>query len=380
MSNFAMPFLIFNLGGEMMYILQQRLSAQKIALDKSKKVLQDVVKHMFQEQFLRELIKPQPLYSDASVRQIFEKLAHSSIMRLSASSMGKLYDLMIMGVKYNIMCCSQPQELVQFTFNHLDEMENIVGKDDDSQSAIEARKCLHTAIGEITEITKKLTLYDFFMCRQALLEFVQERNIKVSIFLTCEIQSRTDGSFSVPVCCEYPLGFERPGTVKYFENGLIRETTECDSHPMKNYSCNCKNHLNTEIRTSCLAVNYYSAEVKAKKETREEKVVEEEAPTEQSAEKVVSNYDSTKELNYLASLIGGAKESHKDSFKVNLFTSFDYFDNGEEDMDEGMAQKTTPQELLQFDCRSSKKTSTIDFEVNNSKVEEENDLLDLMDQ
>lgn len=89
-----MPFLIFNLGGEMMYILNQRLEAQKIAPEKSKKVLQDVVKHMFDEKFVGELAKPQKIYSDASIREIFDKLAHSSIMRLSTSSMSKVGVLM----------------------------------------------------------------------------------------------------------------------------------------------------------------------------------------------------------------------------------------------------------------------------------------------
>lgn len=34
---FAMPLLVINMGGEMVYILQQRLQAQRIAPDKAKK-------------------------------------------------------------------------------------------------------------------------------------------------------------------------------------------------------------------------------------------------------------------------------------------------------------------------------------------------------
>ena len=43
MSLAGMPILILNLGGEMIYILDQRLRAQNIPPDKSVKVLQDVV-------------------------------------------------------------------------------------------------------------------------------------------------------------------------------------------------------------------------------------------------------------------------------------------------------------------------------------------------
>jgi hypothetical protein len=48
---------------------------------------------MFTRDFIAELFKPQELYSSASARQIFDKLAHSSIMRLSTSSMNKVWQL-----------------------------------------------------------------------------------------------------------------------------------------------------------------------------------------------------------------------------------------------------------------------------------------------
>jgi hypothetical protein len=50
----------------------------------------------------QELFKPQPCYSMRSTRQIFDKLAHSSIMKLNKTSMDKLYDLMIMNFKFQV--------------------------------------------------------------------------------------------------------------------------------------------------------------------------------------------------------------------------------------------------------------------------------------
>ena len=92
----AMPLLIINMGGEMVYILEQRLQAQSIPDEKSKKVLNDVVRTMFHDTFVTELFKPHELYTNSQTRQIFDRLAHSSIMRLNESSMEKLYDLMTM--------------------------------------------------------------------------------------------------------------------------------------------------------------------------------------------------------------------------------------------------------------------------------------------
>ncbi len=59
------------------------------AQEKAVKVITDIVRTMFNPKFVDELFKPQELYSSTSTRQIFDRIAHSSIMRLSESSMDK---------------------------------------------------------------------------------------------------------------------------------------------------------------------------------------------------------------------------------------------------------------------------------------------------
>merc|ERR1712224_870337 len=116
-----------NMGGEMVYILEQRLHAQSIPAEKSKKVLVDVVRTMYSSKFISELFKPQQIYSNHSTRQIFDRLAHSSIMRLNESSMEKLFDLMTMGFKYQLLSITCPQQLLQVTLNHLAALKTVVG-------------------------------------------------------------------------------------------------------------------------------------------------------------------------------------------------------------------------------------------------------------
>ena len=84
-----------------------RLSAQKIANDKAKQVLQDLMLALFSDVFIDELFKPQEVYSVNSTKQIFEKIAHSSIMRLNSNSMDKLFDLMTMTFKHQILFSSR---------------------------------------------------------------------------------------------------------------------------------------------------------------------------------------------------------------------------------------------------------------------------------
>lgn len=55
-------------------------------------VLEDIIKTMHNEKFMAELFKPHHMYSNISTRQIFDRLAHSSIMRLNTNSMDKVRD------------------------------------------------------------------------------------------------------------------------------------------------------------------------------------------------------------------------------------------------------------------------------------------------
>jgi hypothetical protein len=84
MSLLAMPWVVINMGCEMVYILDQRLKAQSVSASKSSKVLLDVVTAMLNKNFIDEkLFVPQQMYTMSSIRNIFDRLAHSSIMRLS---------------------------------------------------------------------------------------------------------------------------------------------------------------------------------------------------------------------------------------------------------------------------------------------------------
>jgi hypothetical protein len=60
MSLAAMPWLVANLGGEMLYILEQRLKAQGIAPAKTARVLRDIVGALFDPAFVEgRLLEPQ---------------------------------------------------------------------------------------------------------------------------------------------------------------------------------------------------------------------------------------------------------------------------------------------------------------------------------
>lgn len=217
-----MSLLILNLGGEMLYILEQRLHAQSVADDKSSKVLQDVVATMFSEKFVAELFKPQRVYTVTATRQIFDRLAHSSIMRLNQSSMDKLYDLMTMGCKHQFMLASHPSDLIQITLNHLDAIRLMISNSSD---------CVHL-VDHATQLVlttfKHLRYSEFSSLRQSLLRFFQDRRVKVSLFLQDGIQS-SDGNIVIGWRGHLPRGATTPGVITLYDAQAKVQGTSCVS-------------------------------------------------------------------------------------------------------------------------------------------------------
>ena len=85
--------------------------------------MNDIVSTMFNRRFIEEIFaKHQPIHSRRVLKTMFDKLAHASIMRLNCNSMDKLYDLMTMAVKYQVLMCHNPKHIISLTLNHLDSI------------------------------------------------------------------------------------------------------------------------------------------------------------------------------------------------------------------------------------------------------------------
>eukprot|EP01027_Heterolobosea_sp_BB2_P013849 GEZU01019930.1.p1 GENE.GEZU01019930.1~~GEZU01019930.1.p1 ORF type:complete len:407 (+),score=81.48 GEZU01019930.1:82-1221(+) len=315
MSLNCMPFLIVNLGGEMLYILEQRLQAQNIPAEKSTKVLQDVTRAMFHEKFVNELFKPQALYSSASTREIFDRLAHSSIMRLSESSMDKLYDLITMGFKHQLLCSTYPEELLQITLNHLDSIRY-------TDEVAYTRKL-------IIEKSASLSRHEFGLIKQNLCDFFQDKKVKVSLFLQNQIQN-SDGTIVIPRGGPIPPTFHHPGFVRYFKDGQEVRTDHID-HPAAAAAAPEQHGdpLDPNTRPSQLGKNLYKKTTQTKAPEAQQKPAASTpppaSPTNAVAQQPVTKVEdkapkaNPAELNFLARLIRTDVKAEKDNFKINLF-------------------------------------------------------------
>ena len=210
MSQYCMPVLIINMGGEMVYILEQRLTAQNVPADKSSRVLQDVIRTMYNPKFISELFRGQEVYSMHSTRQIFDRLAHSSIMRLNESSMDKLFDLMTMGFKYQLLACSYPEELLHVTLNHLAQL----------RSKVADAKVVVDLVDEATRMAQekysRMSPAAFGELKQGLCRFFSDKRVKVSLFLQDGIQ-KPDGTITLSCRGPVPPGADVPGKIVYHD-------------------------------------------------------------------------------------------------------------------------------------------------------------------
>ena len=62
----------------------------------------------------------------SGMKEVFRKLAHSSIMKLDQNSMEKLLILMFMSIKKEIFSLSSPLELYSLTIGNLEVLKNYV--------------------------------------------------------------------------------------------------------------------------------------------------------------------------------------------------------------------------------------------------------------
>lgn len=143
----AFPLLYLNLGGELLYIIEQRLQAQDISAEKSVKgrrkkkylhifglcfyenspltivfnlVLNDLLSMMLDRQYLNGIFRSDRLNSPSMLKSLMENIVHSSVMRLGQDSLDKLYDLMAMSVKFQFVSAPDAQSLLAITTNHVD--------------------------------------------------------------------------------------------------------------------------------------------------------------------------------------------------------------------------------------------------------------------
>ncbi|XP_051921928.1 protein OSCP1 isoform X3 [Hippocampus zosterae] len=302
--------------------------------------MNDIITTMFNKKFLEELFKPQELYSKKALRTVFDRLAHASIMRLNQASMDKLYDLMTMAFKYQVLLCPRPRDLLLVSFNHMDAIKEFVKDtacilaqvDETYRQLIEVRRrfaCRGNSGGALmeAELISSFQMYtplasgEFQLIRQTLLIFFQDMHIRVSIFLKDKVQN-SNGRFALPISGPVPHGTQVPSWIRMY-SCTGEEMSRLQFNNGGNYTaalCQGSFELFGD-RVTKLGTNMYS--VCRPVETHMSGTSKHSA--QHTKVNLVPNPLAKEELNLLAKLMGGLevpKAGNADSgFRVNLFAT-----------------------------------------------------------
>lgn len=357
----------------MMYILDQRLRAQNIPDEKAKKVMYDITSTMFNTRFMEELFKPQEIYSKKAMRTVFDRLAHASIMRLNAASMDKLYDLMTMAFKYQVSLVLRPRDILLVTLNHMDAIKQFVA---DSPS-------ITTQVDNVYRLFihhfASLTMGEFMLIRQTLLNFFQDMHIRVSIFLKDKVQS-SNGHFVLPTDGTIPWGTELPGSIRiYTLNGEQKKTMQ--------FNCGGKwQHIKSEgsfdirgDRGTPLGTNMYNVS----RPPFEPKISGPHVISSSTAEgdsALAPNPLATAQLDLLSKLIGrNETKGGTPEFRLNLFNT----DEEEEEAATMQPMEAVQAKVIKIDASKQVESTELsrimgELDVGETGGEDQ-DLLDLMD-
>eukprot|EP00127_Corallochytrium_limacisporum_P003683 Clim_evm15s152 gene=Clim_evmTU15s152 len=218
MSDQALPLLIINLGAEMTYVLHERLKAQGVSVQVQNQVISAIVYNMVRRRFLEEMMRPQPLYNLVQVRSICSRLAHSSVMKLNDASMDKLFDLVLMSYKWQLIQINSPEEVYTIALNHLDTLKDLVPLDRKLQISLDS------TMDTMTSVYESMSKGSLWIIRQELLNFTMSKHAQISLFVAHDLQS-SDGCFRIDIHDED--SDEPIGKVDYYDpsTGQAYETT-----------------------------------------------------------------------------------------------------------------------------------------------------------
>ncbi|RWS26593.1 protein OSCP1-like protein, partial [Leptotrombidium deliense] len=243
MSLKALPLLYLNLGGEMMYIIEQRLNAQNICRVKSERVINDILTAMFDVPFVVSLFSKQLLKDREYVNHMFHRIAHSSIMKLNDQSMAKLLELMSMVFKQQLVFCLKPTDLYDITLNHMESVTEMSHSVDVIELIKTARERFVAEYSNINEIEMQFI-------RQTLLTYFVDVKTRVSVFIHDGTQEM-DGTFVLSNNNVIATRNQTPGTIIHFdENGDI----------LSQNSFLIETTFKRDIRRTLLGLNIYGKE------------------------------------------------------------------------------------------------------------------------
>ncbi|XP_050091696.1 protein OSCP1 [Anopheles aquasalis] len=184
--------IILNLGCEMLYVIDQRLKAQAIPLDKSAQVLREITEVLLDPKFLHYISTAyqQSMLTVQQSRILLTDIACCSLMRLDVNSMDKLWDLMVMIFKWQMFLTNKSaQMLLDLSFRHLDGIGRLIP---------EMRKqiLIDNVKKSLIELWDPLCEDEQIIVHRKVYKWLKPYNTKISILIRMGLQ-KSNGEFEI---------------------------------------------------------------------------------------------------------------------------------------------------------------------------------------
>ncbi|GLI64987.1 hypothetical protein VaNZ11_008412 [Volvox africanus] len=213
MSSLAKALLVLNTCCESTFVIHARLSAQNISKESGRKALVALADGVFSQGFLNEIFTSQQPMAMSILRGVIEVKVNQGNMKITGSSMDKLFDLVVSMFKYQVVRSWKPEQLIEITNRHLSEVLDILESYDCSRTTL---NMVMDAQIRVKATFDKAGAGELHRIRQALLRVLQEQRIKVSVLIQANAQNN-DASFVLAPPCG-----DRVGTISlYDESGNV---------------------------------------------------------------------------------------------------------------------------------------------------------------
>ncbi|CAG9310960.1 unnamed protein product [Blepharisma stoltei] len=212
-TQLALPFLIIGLGSEMINFLLHKTEVQNIDSTKSSKLKRDLIKYLYSNDFINEMMTPQPIYNLRACEEIFKKLLSISIFKTKANGWKKLFKIMTMNYKSKLINLKWPEELLDMTVSYMKNLRILVAETDEEV-------LINDSVAKMKALFDMCSSAGYNRIKQTLFKTLQNSNTKIGSMLKSGTQLR-DGSFGFDNFTA-PPGTKPPGDGKVYFYGNFR--------------------------------------------------------------------------------------------------------------------------------------------------------------
>mmetsp|Transcript_36266 Transcript_36266/g.88587 ORF Transcript_36266/g.88587 Transcript_36266/m.88587 type:complete len:312 (+) Transcript_36266:82-1017(+) len=179
-SRIAVPFLVANMGCEMVFVIEHRLRElpeTSVPQKKRDEILDDIIRAVFNDALMENIFAEQKLYAIDTFRKLLFAMAQSPSMRISQENFDKMFRIMSMSIKAQVMRWEKPEDLLSFTERHLDAVEALIIK---KIGAGEAIGLVEFVRKSAQEFYGDLSIGEYLRLRASLLNFFRELRAPVA--------------------------------------------------------------------------------------------------------------------------------------------------------------------------------------------------------